>query len=116
MGESMFDPYKDKIRKWCESGVTINEQVALLGEGYNRNSLYAYIHSRNLWDDPYGTIYAHRNHCDECDHCHKFKDIMGNYTKSCRICDLSWRVINKDVKCRPTWCEKERKDDYSKTI
>jgi len=116
MRESMFDPFKDQIRKWCEAGVPVKEQAQLLGEGYNRQSLYSYIHTRNLWDDPYSTIYDNRNHCSECEYCHRFKNNMGRYTKADRICSLSWQVINWDVKCCPIWCEKGEKNDNSKTL
>jgi len=106
MVKSMFDPYEDQIKEWCDQGLTITQMVEELGGYYVPASLYNFIRSRKLRTKP--TV-EYRNKCDECEYCKIVKDVRGQYATACRLCMKSWRMINPSVVHCPRWCEKGAK-------
>ena len=109
MTKSMFDEHQDKIIKWCSQGVPVKEMVKMLGGYYTHKGLYAYIRSHKLMEK--SRALEARNKCNECEYCHKYKNIYGEYVINNRICALSWRTIQAEVVHCPRWCEKEKSYD-----
>ena len=114
MVNSMFNEHEDKIIEWCMQGVPTREMVEMLGGYYTVAGLNYYIRAHKLREK--GAVYKARNHCDECEYCHRYKSVEGKYCKYSRICSLSWRVIQQSVVHCPRWCEKERKYDNTETL
>jgi len=106
MGRSMFDPYREDIKRWCEDGLTCTQMLEKLGGGYLRASLYEYIRRYELRYPKKYEKCQDRNKCDECEFCHEFRNWKGTFDKSNRICTKSWQVISHGVVYSPTWCEK----------
>ena len=115
---SRLDPYRDQITKWCLQGIPVKKMADMLceqtGDLYFEQMIYAYIYKHGLRFRPWIDVYAARNQCDECEHCHKYTNTNG---KEGRICSLYWRTIQKQVVHSPVWCEKdginERAEAYS---
>ena len=106
MVKSMFDPYRDQIKEWCDQGLTITQMVEELGGYFVPNTLYTYIDKHKLRTV---TVYDARNKCDSCEYCQVVKNAMGKYDKACRLCKKSWRMISASVVHSPRWCEKGAK-------
>ena len=104
-GSSIFEPFREKIAVWCIQGYSIPQMLEELGEGYSKSGLYQYIR-KNKMKYSRESVYANRNHCVGCEFCREFRNFMGTYDKSNKICTLSWRVIGASVVCSPRWCEK----------
>ena len=105
----MFSPFREKIIEMCAEGLTCNEMLKELPPGYARDSLYTYILVNGLRDEAWEKIYAHRNHCNECEYCHEFLNSKGTTNKKeDHICTKYWRVIAASVRHCPRWCEKEK--------
>ena len=104
-GTSVYEPYREKITEWCMQGYSVPQMLAELGVGYSKSGLYQYIYKNKLGYSR-DNVYESRNHCVGCEFCRKFRNFMGEYDKSNKICTLSWRVISASVVCSPKWCEK----------
>ena len=98
---SIYDPHREDIEEWCSQGITVKEMAERLGVGYYEQGIYAYIKAHGLRTK--AQYFSMKNHCNECEHCHLYTNLSGNTN---RICALSWRTIQKNVVCCPTWCEK----------
>lgn len=116
-GKSMYDEFREDIEKWCDQGLTIKEMFAKLPPGYRYQGLYNYIRLNNIRDNAWTRELEKRNKCNQCEYCHKVKNVMGTYNKADnRICTLSWRLIQYSVRHSPVWCEKGENNDNSQTF
>jgi hypothetical protein len=95
------------ITKKLAGGVPIKQIARELPEGYTYTALAQWIYSNKIRNDGWKAVYAARNHCNECEFCHEFDNVMGTKDKSHLICTKSWRVIGASVVHCPVWCEKE---------
>ena len=114
--ESMFDPFRDQIEKWCDDGLTPRQVFERLPDGYIFNSFYAYLITHRIREGAWKREYENRPVCDKCEYCHEFKNHLGKTTKSNRICTKSWQIINHLVVFCPTWCELYDKHDEGNEI
>lgn len=97
---SIYDPFKDDIVKWCNSGMPVKDMIVRIGPGYSEQGLYAYIARKGLRTKE--AVYEARRKCSKCPFCHDY--INTNRTKG-RICSMTWRTIQPNVVNSPTWCE-----------
>ena len=104
---SMFDQFHDLIVQGCDAGLTMREVYNTLPVGYTYSGLIAYIYKHEIRKGKWTTEMDNRPICNNCEHCQKFKNVMGYYN-NCdnRICKLSWRVISNNVRHSPQWCER----------
>lgn len=104
---SKFDPFREKIAKWCGEGVPVHvmaDQLFEIDEELSdEQAIYAYIRRHNLRTRPWTDVYESRNQCDSCEHCHIYTNTNNSEG---RICCLSWKTIQNNVIHSPTWCEK----------
>ena len=105
---SIYDPYLDEIKTWCDAGVSVKEMISRIGPGYTMQGLYQYIKTNGLRYSRNHNIYAARNKCDSCEYCREY--INTNNTTG-RICTKSWRSIQPLVRYSPEWCERNRGND-----
>jgi len=105
---SMYDPFFDEIKAWCDAGVPVKEMVSRIGAGYSVQGVYQYIRTKGFRYSRDHNIYASRCKCDECEYCREY--INTNNTKG-RICIKSWKSIQPLVRYSPEWCERNKGND-----
>ena len=104
---SMYDPYREDIVKWCAAGVPVSKMLKQMGEGYTLQGLYQFIRTNHLRKQPWTDVYEARNQCEGCEYCHIYENTNG---ADGRICAKHWKVIGKNVRHSPLWCENEKTD------
>lgn len=102
---SMFDEFRPFIEECCDKGMTIKQAWQLLPQGYTYAGLYHYITANKVRAGSWKREVEARNNCNKCEYCKHFKNTMGTYDKTRRICTLYWQLIGGGVKHCPTWCE-----------
>lgn len=105
---SIYDPFFDEIKSWCDAGVPVREMVSRIGEGYTMQGIYQYIKTKGLRYSRDHNIYSARNKCDNCEYC---KEYINTNNTTGRICTKSWRSIQPLVKYSPEWCERNKGND-----